>query len=218
MRTLCFASTMLTIIQPSKMADHEPGSQIVPPDIVYSLAISSLPPVPAPMLPSYMENRNGTSRPLTEDEEPETQLHHGQLESDAPPIEKTQFEPVEKDTQLPESCTSRVGKTWFVAIEGDAQAVGEISLPLTQQTSQFREAYTPKPLIDATIQPHLVISRPNLGGLDDLMAGFAFSKADKPEKGKFNRPALPVPAKLQRVAEKLTNGDQPNGKFHFQLL
>ena len=199
------------------MADQEPESQIVPLGVGCDFTVPSSPPIPASMLPPNVEN--GNSRPHIGDEEPESQLHDRQPESyEFFLIEDTQFEPVEKDTQLPESCTSQVEETQFVSIEGDTQAVDEINFPLAQQDSQFREAYTLKPSPNKTIQPPSVISRPNLGGLDDLMAGFTYSKADKPEKGKFNRPPLLVPTKPQQRAEMPPDEDQPTGKFYLQML
>jgi hypothetical protein len=224
------------------MSSQEPESQIVSPDYDFEEFIPSSPPLPTYMAPQNADN--GHARPDT-DEVPESQHAGLQPDSYTSRVGETQFKSVEVDTQAVEvslktdnghsrhhasdgasesqhadlqldSYASRIGETQFQSVEMDTQAVEVLHFPAIHRNSQLGEATTPTAPLSALSQTIPLLSRPEPGHLDDISDGFTFTKFDKPEKGKFNRP--PIQAKLQRVAEKPSVENQLNGKFHLQAF
>jgi hypothetical protein len=225
------------------MASQEPESQIVPPDYDSEEFIPSSPPFPTYMAPQNADSSH--ARPHTSDEIPESQHADFQPDSYASRVGETQFESVEIDKQAveashktdnghsryhagdrapesqhadfqPDSYASHIRETQFQSIEMDTQAVENLNFPDIHQNSQLREVTTPTAPLSAMSQAIPLLSRPGPGHLDDIADGFTFTRFDKPEKGKFNRP--PIPTKPQRVAEKPSVEDQLNGKFHLQAF
>jgi len=128
-----------------------------------------------------------------------------------------------------ESCVSRIEETQFQSIEIDTQAVEDPNLLAMHRNSQFCKVNTSAASVNATSQTTQMLSRPDLGGLDDLTEGFTFGKFEKHPMGHFNRP-LPAKSQLltsqqsnearalvtinsQHAAEERSDGSQWTGKF-----
>ena len=233
---------------------EEPESQIVLPDHELEYHIPSSPPLPASMPPQ--EACSGHSRTRTGIEESGLQDAEFQPDNYASCIRDTQFEPVEMDAQAVEvsrqaednhprhhtdggepqypelhreSCVSRIEETQFQSIEIDTQAVEDPNLLAMHRNSQFCKVNTSAASVNATSQTTQMLSRPDLGGLDDLTEGFTFGKFEKHPMGHFNRP-LPAKSQLltsqqsnearalvtinsQHAAEERSDGSQWTGKF-----
>lgn len=197
------------------MADQEPESQILPSDSDYHSEILSPPPILGSM-PSQNAG-NGLSRSYAEVEESLSQQDDFQPESYTSHIKETQFVSVEPDTQLPDSYASHVEETQFMAVEEDTQTVDDINLSANHLKSQVTEAAVPNASLNAASLPASLISRPDVGDIDDIAEGFTFSQFEKPAKGKFNRPLPPVAAKPQRITENRSEKDISKGEFHLEL-
>jgi hypothetical protein len=235
---------------------EEPESQVVPPDCELEYHTPSSPPLPASMAPQ--EACSGHFRARAGIEESGSQDAERQPGNYAFCIRDTQFEPVETDTQAvevsrqaednhprhhtdggepqypelqPESCVSRIEETQFQSIEIDTQAVEDSNLLAMHRTSQFCEASTSAAPVKATSQTTQMLSRPDVGGLDDLTKGFTFGKFEKHPKGHFNLPALPAKSRLlasqppnapvtiksQHAAEERLGGSQLTCKFQLYM-
>ena len=169
------------------MADEEPESQIVSSYLDYGDPIS---PPPIPTCMGTQKGGVGYSKTPIGDGNQESQLENLHNESYASRVEDTQFEPIEEATQLPDSNISRVYDTQFEQVENDTQAVDDANFSNTQRDSQAQGSINQQtPFTTSSITAPL-LSRPDVGNIDDIGSGFTFGAFQKPAKGMFNRPPL----------------------------
>jgi hypothetical protein len=197
------------------MTDQNPKSPIVLLDNDFEFHFPYSPSLQASILSPNIGNGNSGCPAGFGELEP--QYNDPKPESHKSCIKETQFVPLEPGTQPPERYDSCIEETQFVTIEKYPQALNEVNFSDSHQDSDFQLASIQNTSFNTAIQVAPLISRPDLGDIDDIANGFIFKQFEKPAKGKFNRPQPPVPAASQLMTEKSSKEYQSQGTFHNEL-